>query len=203
MGKVIGSDWLHSSKPKLVKIAKETINSPTNEITFMGPMTLKSPTGEILSEKTFCVNLSVNLPTERLLIDGRSYPSWGFVQSFINWERILRKQGIYDKFSDSGMVFQLYRTDITTDESKNVQTENVVLAESENAQILSSRQTISVPVQTSNGVWNVKVAYMNDIKSPWLASARFAVFILSFILSIMVLLIYAEKYKNTLLLYKM
>merc|ERR1711862_69680 len=47
------------------------------------------------------------------------------------------------------------------------------------------------------------VAYMNDIRSPWLASARFAVFILSAILSIMVLLIYAEKYKNTLLLYKM
>jgi len=201
--KMIGSDWLHSSKPEFVAIAKETINSPSNEITFMGPMTLKSPQGEILSKSTFCVHLAVNLPSERLLIEGRSYPSWGFVRSFINWEHVLKKKGIHDKFSDAGMIFQLYRTDTVTDEMNYVQTKIVVLAESENAQILSSRQTISVPVETSNSVWNVKVGYVHDISPPWLASAKFAVLIISAIMSIMVLVIYAEKYKNQLLLYKM
>jgi len=201
--KSIGKDWLHVDNLMLLDTAKKTIKSPTNEIKFIGPITLKGPQGEILTEKAFCTHLSVNMPSEDLIIEGRSYPSWGYVQSFINWERILKKEGVHDKFADAGMAFQLYREDTSVDEMNNAQKKIVVLAESENSHILSSQETISVPVETSNSVWNVKVGYIDGLRPPWLASAKVAVLILSVIISVMVLLIYAEKYKNQLLLYKM
>ena len=201
--KSIGKDWLNIDNPMLVKTAKLTVGSPTNEITFIGPIALKSLEEEILTEKAFCTHLSVNLESENLLIDGRSYPSWGYVQSFINWELILKQQGVHDKFADAGMAFQLYREDTKTDENGNTQTIDVVLAESDNSHILASQETISAPVETANSVWNVKVGYVDGFSPPWLLSAKIAVLILSMILSILVLLIHAEKYKNQLLLYKM
>lgn len=201
--KSIGKDWVNIDNPMLVKTAKLTIASPTNEITFIGPIALKSPQGEILTEKAFCTHLSVNLESENLMIEGRSYPSWGYVQSYINWERILKDEGVYDKFADAGMAFQLYREDTKTDENGNTQTKDVVLAESDNSHILYSQETISTSVETANSVWNVKVGYVDGLRPPWLVSAKIAVLVLSSILSILVLLIHAEKYKNQLLLYKM
>ena len=59
--KSIGKDQLHFDKFMLLDTAKKTIKSPTNEFTFFGPITLKVPQGEMLTEKAFCSHLSVNI----------------------------------------------------------------------------------------------------------------------------------------------
>ena len=40
-----------------------------------------------------------------------NYSSWGFVAALINWQRLLDRSGIYKRFENQGMQFELTKTD--------------------------------------------------------------------------------------------
>jgi hypothetical protein len=59
------------------------------------------------------------------VVNGISYPKWGFAVAIINWNVLVEKSGVFEVFRQEGLEFQLTRTDKKSDPETNEITETV------------------------------------------------------------------------------
>jgi hypothetical protein len=118
----IGHDLLTDPSRKF--IAEATI--PSQTVVIAGPLKLKQcqdcdPT----VEKAFIARFPISMKGTEVVVNGISYPKWGFAVAIINWNVLVEKSGVFEVFRQEGLEFQLTRTDKKSDPETNEITETV------------------------------------------------------------------------------
>ena len=146
-----GIDLLHDSFHRY--IARESLKQ--EKVGIAGPRSLfQCPECGLY----FIIRLPVISRTHYIEVDGEPYPRWGFATALINWDALVEKGGIHDRFHENGYEFQLTRTDRNyNDETQTYEEEVVVLAKSDGYG--SKRQEVSTALQTTNNEWVISVQY--------------------------------------------
>ena len=87
----------------------------TQSYTVAGPLSLhQCTTCPPVVRNAFVARLPVNMPADmgyNINTGVANYSSWGFVAAVINWQRLLDRSGIYERFENQGMQFELTKTD--------------------------------------------------------------------------------------------
>jgi hypothetical protein len=193
---LLTSPWWHNT-------VSRTLQSPTNAVDIFGPVKA-APGGILLMPEMFCAHLAVDIPGNSITIDDEEVERWGFVMSFIHWEKFKERSDIYERFREHGMEFQLTRTDRLFSEDEGGWIEKVnSIAESENAEYLGKLNSLEITVQTQNGEWVNRVGIVDGFTPSWYWPVLAMVVVLSFFLSFLFLCILVERKLHKKLLYKM
>lgn len=107
----IGHDLLKN--PERVAI---TIEAHAHaKYTVAGPLTLMQCSGCPPAVKSaFVAQLPVNMPEAlgyNIFAGGVNYSSWGLVSAVINWEKLLERSDIFNRFEAKGVQFELTKTE--------------------------------------------------------------------------------------------
>jgi len=125
------------------------------EIGIVGPRELlQCPTCGLY----FIVRLPVVSRTHFVIVDGEEYPGWGFATALINWDALVERSGMHERFRGDGYEFQLTRTDFNfNDTTQDYDVQVVALAES--AGFGSKRKEVSTVLETTNNEWVITIQY--------------------------------------------
>jgi len=186
-----GHDLL--SDPARVFIAEATV--PKSTVVTAGPLTLKQCSDcPATVRQAFIARLAINALTDEQIITVNDIPyqKWGFVVALINWGELIERSDIYERFRLKDMEFKLTRTDTIEDNVFGGFTEKVVtLAESEGFD-LEEDEVVATDLDTTNNMWKMEVGYTDGFVPSWKAGGIAAAVILSFIMSLLFLLILVE-----------
>lgn len=155
-----GIDLFHD--PILQYVARQSIKQ--KQVGIAGPRILhQCPTCGLY----FIIRLPIVSRTHHIEIDGESYPRWGFATALINWDALLAKGGIHERFHANGYGFQLTRTDRTfKDETGLYDEEIVVLAESDDYG--EKGKQVSTALQTTNSEWVITIQYERENETEYI-----------------------------------
>ena len=88
----------------------------TQSYTVAGPLSIHQCTNcPPVVKNAFTARLPVNMPADmgyNINTGEANYSSWGFVAAVINWQRLLDRSGIYERFEHQEMHFELMKTDL-------------------------------------------------------------------------------------------
>lgn len=185
-----------SAIPSRIAYSQSVLSS--NGIYIAGPLTLQECAGEgdcnVSVEKAFLAALPVNSENHTISVGGKEFERWGSVEAMINWNALIERSDIFERFAADHKGFQLSRTDIITDPVTQEETSVVVvLAETED--FGDSRYVrVSTTLDTVNDLWEMTVAYESQSES-WLPYAIASTVILAFFFSALVFMIMLQKQK--------
>jgi hypothetical protein len=118
----IGHDLL--TDPSRSFIAEATI--PSKGVVIAGPLTLtQCQDCDPTVEKAFIARFPIEMPDTEIVVNGISYPKWGFAVAIINWNALVKQSGVFELFEEEGLEFQLTRTDKKSDPETKEITETV------------------------------------------------------------------------------
>ena len=118
----LGHDLLTDPARKF--IAEATI--PQDDIVIAGPLTLRQcPDCDATVKQAFIVRLAIEMKGHEIVVDDVHYEKWGFAVALINWEELINRSGVYEKFKQRGLEFELTRTDRVTDKETGEVTDKV------------------------------------------------------------------------------
>lgn len=124
---VLGHDLLNDPARKF--IAEATI--PQDDIVIAGPLTLKQCKDcAPIVRRAFIVRLAIAMKGQNIVVGGEAYEKWGFAVVLLNWDALLERSGVYEKFKEHGYEFQLTRTDVIVDQVTGATSEKVRKASS-------------------------------------------------------------------------
>lgn len=118
--------WGHDllTDPARKFIAEVTI--PSEDIVIAGPLTLRQCADcDATVKKAFIARLAIDMKGHEIVVNDVSYEKWGFAVALINWEALIDRSGVYEKFEERGLEFQLTRTDRVVDQETQIMTEKV------------------------------------------------------------------------------
>jgi len=181
----------------------------TQSYTVAGPLSLHQCTNcPPVVRNAFIARLRVDMPAGmgyNINTGEANYSSWGFVAAVINWQRLLDRSRIYERFENQGMQFELRKTDrIFNATTNNYLEKTSVFAQSAGAYSIGPGNylNVSLPDATSNN-WTLSVAYDDGFHSPWFGWATAMSVIFSLVLSIVLMVILLEKQEHKNLLREM
>jgi hypothetical protein len=110
--------------PARMFIAEATI--PVDDIVIAGPLALRQcsdchPT----VKQAFIVRLAIEMPGSEIVVNDVAYEKWGFAVALINWNALIERSDIFERFADQNKEFQLSRTDIIVDQETLEETTRV------------------------------------------------------------------------------
>jgi len=191
----IGLDLLKD--PKQRSWASDTL--PSFRPVVAGPRTLvQCPDCPPAVRMAFIAMMPIKMPPEMgyniTADDGTSYSVYGFASAIINWERLLNRSDIFQRFESRGMQFELYKVDHNFNTATN-QYEDMtsVLAKSAGADRIGESNFFNVSLPTTNNNWTIGVAYDDGVEAPWFQWALALSIVLSVALSSLLLVILIEK----------
>lgn len=143
----------------------------------------------------FIVRLPVASPTHVINVDGNSYKKWGFTTALINWDALVERSQVHERFKLQGYEFRLTRTDRNyNDETGGYEEEHVVLAESTN--FGSKHKEVSTALQTTNNEWVIVIQY--DPSNGYMYVVVFiVVLVVAFFISALVYTVLIQKQTQT------
>jgi hypothetical protein len=163
-----------------------------------GPLTLQecSDGGEcnVSVEKAFIAALPVDSTNHTVQVGSQQFEVWGSVEAIINWNALIERSDIFERFASDNKGFQLTRTDTSVDpESNEITSEVVVLAETDDFD--SSKYVyVSVELDTVDDMWMMTIGYQKA-SSNWLPYGIAATVVLSFFFAALVFTIMIQKQK--------
>ena len=193
----VGHDLL--TDPNRVKIARATV--PAKGVVMAGPLTLVQGNKPKVKE-AIIARLPINMPGYSIVVDGTDYQCWGFAIVIFNWAELKTRSGLYDRFKEHRLHFNLTRTDFTVKDG--VQSSKVaVIASSEEAGKINAKNNVSVPLNTTNNEWILTVSPHDGFRPSWVVPAIVAVVLGAMLISIQLMLILISHKQHQALLYKM
>mmetsp|Transcript_9703 Transcript_9703/g.14565 ORF Transcript_9703/g.14565 Transcript_9703/m.14565 type:complete len:812 (-) Transcript_9703:51-2486(-) len=195
----VGHDLLND--PNRVAIARATV--PSADVVIAGPLTLIQGDFPVVKE-TLIARLPINMEGQEIILDGVSYPCWGFAVVLINWEVFKERSSLYDRFDRVGMEFLLTRTDQKLNTTTNEYYDTVVtIAESGNHEVLNSDNSVVVPLNTTNNEWILTAGLEGGFRPTYENWAYAIVTCGSFAVASLFALILVSKKEHEQLLFKM
>ena len=96
---------------------------PASGIVVAGPMTLRQcRTCPPAVSRAFIAQMPIHMPPElgyNITVDGKRFSTWGFAVALINWDRLVDRSDIQQRYRLHGMQFVLSTTDIILNASMN------------------------------------------------------------------------------------
>jgi hypothetical protein len=169
----------------------------SKEIIIIGPLALKECQDgkdcDSLVERAIIAALPVVSEDHIIEIDGKEYPRWGSVEVIINWNALIERSGIFERFAEQGKAFRLTRTDRIIDQETNEETLDVaVLAETPDFDPVNL-ETVTTKLDTTNNEWEMTIAY-EATYDKWSGWATAVTVLLSFSLAAMTFTIMVQKH---------
>ena len=182
---VIGVDILNT--PQQQYLARESLKGES--IGISGPRILvQCPDCGLY----FIVRIPIVSMTNYIEIDGQEYNRWGFATALIQWEKLVERSYIFDKFASQNKDFKLTRTDRVFNATTNRYDESIVtLVQSENYQPHGGSQEIEHSLQTTNNEWIITIQY--DDNNSWLAWAITICVVVALCISTLTYVILSQK----------
>ena len=177
-------------------IAEATV--PADGVVAVGPLTLRQ-CGDCdpVVKNAIIARLPINMNETlgyNINVNNQNYSSWGFTVVLINWDALVDRSDVYDRFKANGMEFILSSTNkIYNEQTGEYYTQRKTLAMSENALMIGADNYVNTTLQTVMNVWEMSVGYENGLEAPWKGAGIAISVILSFVSSIMLMLILIEK----------
>jgi class 3 adenylate cyclase len=191
----IGLDLL--TDPNRVIFAKSVIRS--DGVYVAGPLTLRECQlggGECKStvEKAFVAARPIRSQDHQLLIDDTIFPVWGSVEALINWEALVERSGVFERFEEQSNGFRLTREDrVVNSETGEENIETVVLAETDDYYSGAYNRIVSTTLDTTDDLWQMSIVYTTS--SNWLGWGMAVTIALSLVVAALVFMIVLERYK--------
>ena len=176
----------------------EAVLSSTG-IYIAGPLTLEECSGDgedcnVSVEKGFLAALPVNSDNHTIAIGQTTYQRWGSVEAIINWNALIERSDIFERFASDGKGFKLTRTDRTVDpDTGYVSSVEVVLAETEDFDS-PHYVKVSTTLDTVDDKWQMTIAYQ-QASNDWMPYGIASTVLLSFFFSLLVFMIMLQKQK--------
>ncbi|CAB9503529.1 sensor kinase/phosphatase LuxQ [Seminavis robusta] len=188
-----GIDLLHD--PFHRYIARKSLKG--GEVGIVGPRRLfQCPTCGMY----FIVRLPVSSRKHNISMSGEEYPKWGFTTALINWDDLVMRSDIHERFRSSGYEFQLTRTDHNFDDETNSYVDDiVVLAASEAFGGGSEKHQVSTALQTTNNEWVMTIQYYPNGDVEYIVVVLVAVLV-AFFISALVYTVLLQKQTHTAML---
>jgi hypothetical protein len=149
----------------------------------------------------FIVRLPVQSRTHFINVNGIDYPRWGFATALINWDAIVSRGDIIERFRSVGYEYQLTRTDqIYNATSDTYNTTKVVIATSDNfgSKAKKSWKQVTTALQTTNNEWVIVVQYETETVAHYLVVI--VVPCLALFIAILVYIVLVQKQAHTAML---
>jgi signal transduction histidine kinase/CheY-like chemotaxis protein len=122
-------------------------------------------------DRFFIARLPIVDDSHEMVVDGVSYPRWGFATALIAWTHLVERSGIYESFENRGFQFQLTRTDTTVNqETGELEEEVVILAETPDYHhhyLDQHFRPVSTTLETTNNQWMMTVVYDHTPVQQW------------------------------------
>ena len=193
----VGHDLL--TDPKRVTIARATV--PAKGVVMAGPLSLVQ--GDVPKVKEAIIaRLPINMPGYSIVVDGTDYPCWGFAVVIFNWAQLKTRSGLYTRFEQHRLHFNLTRTDFSVKDGVTSSKVSVI-ASSKNASKINAKNNVSVPLNTTNNEWILTVSPYDGFRPSWIVPAIVAVVLGAVLVSIQLMLILISHKQHQALLYKM
>jgi CHASE domain len=155
----IGLDLMN--EPEHMYIAKSTMIQ--DEVGIAGPRPLLQCANCGLY---FIVRLPIYSATHEINVDGKLYPRWGFATALINWDALVARSRVHERFKARGFTFQLTRTDHTYNSTTQTDGSNVVILTESHGFAARPRGCgqVVTALQTTNNEWTMTVVYKHQDK---------------------------------------
>lgn len=164
-----------------------------------GPLTLEECSGDggdcnVSVEKAFIAALPVNSDNHTISVGRTTFQRWGSVEAVINWNELIERSDIFERFASDGKGFKLTRTDRTVDPNTDeVTSVEVILAETEDFDSPKYVQ-VSTTLDTVDDMWQMTIAY-EKASNDWLPYGIASTVLLSFFFAALVFMIMLQKQK--------
>jgi hypothetical protein len=146
-----GIDLLHDPFHRF--IARKSLHG--EDIGIVGPRQLfQCPTCGMY----FIIRLPVSSRTHTISIDGDSLPRWGFATALLNWDVLVKRSPIHERFKASGYEFQLTRTDHNYDDETGLYSADVVVLATSDG-FGTKKISVSEALQTTNNEWVITIQH--------------------------------------------
>jgi signal transduction histidine kinase/CheY-like chemotaxis protein len=176
--------------PSLKYIASSSIT--TDSVGVAGPLKLtQCPTCDAF----FIARLPIADESHKIVVDGVSYPRWGFATALIAWTRLVEEKGIYERFADSEFQFRLTRTDRSLNqETMEYDDDVVVLAETPGFDVSDGCfREVFTTLETTNNQWRMTVVYDHTSITIWIALVSSICVAVSFFVAYLVNTVLTQK----------
>ncbi len=187
----IGLDLI--ATPSRTAFSESVLSS--NGVYMAGPLTLQQCSNgrecNVSVKKAFIGALPINSGNRNhtILVNDKSFNLWGSVEAIINWEALIDRSDIFERFATDGKGFRLTRTDVIDEDTSEV----VVLAETENFDDPHFVR-VSITLDTVDDLWQMTIAY-EQTSEDWLPYAIASTVVLAFFFASLVFLIMMQKQK--------
>mmetsp|Transcript_10347 Transcript_10347/g.21272 ORF Transcript_10347/g.21272 Transcript_10347/m.21272 type:complete len:760 (-) Transcript_10347:287-2566(-) len=187
----IGHDLLTDPQRKF--IARVTV--PSDDVVIAGPLTLRQCSDcDPTVQTAFIARMTIDALSEKQVIhiDGIDYKKWGFAVALINFAELVDRSEIGERFAIRGLRYQLTRTDKNYNaETKEFDVKVNMLAGDEDFD-LDENFYVSIDLDTTNNLWNIKVGNDNGFVPSWKNGAVAATVTGALLLSFMFMIICIE-----------
>lgn len=142
----IGHDLL--SDPKRKFVAEVTV--PATSVVIAGPLPLRQCQSCAPSvEQAFIARLPIDDPNNEIVVNGETYNKYGFAVALINWQALIDRSDIHNRFELKGVEFRLTRTDKNRDPDTGEITDKVCFWRVSNFLFFSVSQVASSQVSAA------------------------------------------------------
>lgn len=122
----VGLDLLND--PSRITFGQAVLNS--DGLYMAGPLTLRQCDEDgyacdVTVSKAFIGALPVFSEVHTIEAFGEEHKLWGSVEAIINWEALISRSDLFERFKDDGKEFQLSRNDIVVDPESGKETKEV------------------------------------------------------------------------------
>eukprot|EP00804_Cyclotella_cryptica_P029732 CCRYP_015206-RA/>CCRYP_015206-RA protein AED:0.12 eAED:0.12 QI:301/0.92/0.93/1/0.85/0.8/15/353/1031 len=124
--------------------------------------------------------------------------AWGFIMNFVDWGKLLDRSDIYQRFSSSGLEFELSRSS----DPVMAGVDSAILAKSANSSLLNDENSIVVETDSLQGIWSNRVGSVNGWQPSWYPAAVAVVVSISLLFAFLTASMLAERQLHRDLLYK-
>ena len=170
--------------------------------TIQGPVTLVQEGEEIVRQDLIARN-PIYKDGQNFIIDGESFPFWGFATVLLNWEALKSKLNLDNIFSRHAASYVLTRTDTLLNFSTNTEYEvTVAIAQSDHMSHIHSGTNISIPLNATDNSWVVTI-WDTHYNQEWVAWACVLVILAALLAAFLLASVLVAKKDHQMLLYRM
>jgi signal transduction histidine kinase len=145
----------------------------------------------------FVVRIPVVSAGHVIYIDDQPYNRWGFATALVQWDRLVNRSGIYEKFKSRGYHFQLTRTDRIFNAINNTYNETVVVLAGSTDYGSVPRKEIIHNLQTTNNEWRIAIQYSDS--NQWQSWTISISVIVALCISSLVYIVLVQKQNQTIM----
>jgi hypothetical protein len=186
----------------LVKYPKRTLFSEavlsSNDVYIAGPLNSKfsSCVGncDFSVERAFIASLPLNSKNHTIASRDVVYQRWGSIEVLIDWQALILRSGIMERFAMVGKGFQLTRIDTYIDPNTEQQKFDVVMLAETDDFHEPRYARVSTTLDTVNDKWQMTISYEQATRG-WLPYGIACTVVIAFFFSALVFLVLLQKHK--------